>query len=177
MTFDSCQTSGKKSAKKESLELKSTDTTTVSKPTCNYSDENDYLKDHLFPFIYKNYETKIILKYFAEGTAIDSSKLKYPGEEYEYRIYTFRKEDSFISFQVKTKNEWFYIHECSINNDLLNFKNNIKIGMTKNQISNILKIASSNCDTIKFDLGEMSTYYDFVFKKGKLEKINIIGDE
>ncbi|MBK0384543.1 hypothetical protein I5M32_16405 [Pedobacter sp. SD-b] len=177
--FFSCQTTDIKSnnyQEKITLALNEEKKPTIEQ-SCNYSSEKDTLKQALFPFSFKNFETQKMLKFFSVGTKVDSSKLEFAGEDYEYRIYTFKKENSFISFQVKPKSEWFYIQECVIQNDILNFKNGLKIGMNKNEISNILNIQKPNCDTIKFDLGELSTYYDFIFKNAKLEKVTIIGDE
>jgi len=179
LAFISCQTTDKKSnnyEEKIALALNEESKPTL-KPTCNYSAENDTLKQALFPFSFKNFYTQKMLKFFSNGTKVDSSKLEYAGKDYEYRIYTFKKDNSFISFQVKPKSEWFYIQECAIQNDILNFKNGLKIGMNKTEVSNILNIQKIKCDTIKYDLGELSTYYDFIFKNEKLEKINIIGDE
>ena len=175
----SCQTTDKKpqNYEKKTTLASEEENKTIQKPNCNYSSEEDTLKQVLFPFQFKNFDTQTILKYFSNGTKADSSKLEYAGEDYEYRIYTFKKDNSFISFLVKPKNEWFYIHECSIENDLFNFKNGIKIGMDKKQVSKILKLQSINCDTLKFDLGELSTYYDFIFKNDNLQKFNIIVDE
>lgn len=178
-TFFSCQTTDKKSTtyeEKIASALKEESKPTL-KPLCNFSSENDTLKQALFPFSFKNFDTQKMLKFFSNGTKVDSSKLEYAGEDYEYRIYTFKKDNSFISFQVKPKSDWFYIQECAIQNDILTFKNGLKIGMNKNEISIILNLQKPNCDTIKFELGELSTYYDFIFKNEKLAKINIIADE
>jgi hypothetical protein len=84
----SCQTTKKKT---QNYEKKTTladeeDNKPSLKRNCNYSAEEDTLKQSLFPFQLKNFDTQIILKYFSNGTKVDSSKSA--GEENEYRIYT-----------------------------------------------------------------------------------------
>jgi hypothetical protein len=87
--------------------------------------------------------------------------------------------NSRVSFLVKTgeKSEWFYLSEAKIDHNLIEFKNNIKIGMNRNEFYKELNINPKDCDTLEFQLGDLTTYYDFIFKNNKLSRIEIKASE
>ena len=176
-SFSSCQPKEKKiSQKAQEQVFTKPDSVKSDVPPCSYSNENDTLQESLFPFSFENYAIRKVLKYFAAGTIVDSSRLEQPGED-EYRIYTFHKQRSFISFQVKSNSPHFYLNECLIDNDLLKFNKDIQIGIPKREILKALDIKALNCDTLKFELGELSSYYTFIFRGNKLDKISILATE
>jgi hypothetical protein len=145
---------------------------------CVITNENQKLRGELFPFDFKGYRTAKLRKYFSENVTVDSTR--YNNEGTTYTIYQFKEGSSSISFFVKPnegKEPWFYLEESSIDNNLINFKNGIRIGMPRSEVYKALGIKENTCDTLHFEEGDLFTYYDFIFKSNRLTKINITPEE
>jgi hypothetical protein len=83
-----------------------------------------------------------------------------------------------LLIKTKTrKNAWFYLDESSIDNNLIKFRNGIKVGMQRSEVYEILGVSLNTCDTLYFQEGDLFTYYDFIFEDNKLTKINITPEE
>ncbi len=145
---------------------------------CLFTNEEEKLKSELFPFTFKSYSTNTLMKFFDKNTMVDSIKKSKEGSD--YMIYTFKNGSSHISFFVKPpdgSDTWFYLDNGSIDNNFIALKNGLKIGMERKEVTRILNIKAITCDTLHVQEGDLFTYYDFIFKNDKLDKIEIMFSE
>ena len=98
---------------------------------CIKKSEEEYFKKSFFPFDFKNYSTKKMLKYFNKEVTIDSTIVL---GEYPYKVYNYRLENSHISFLVKDDSEYFYIINAEIKKDLFKSLNGVKIGIDRKSV-------------------------------------------
>jgi hypothetical protein len=144
------------------------------KPGCSMVTKEMVFQEKFFPFGFKDYNTKELLKYFKSGVKVDSIEKNVDG--YISTVYKFHDGISSISFFAKPYDKadrYFYIQESKIETKLLQFKNGIKIGMNKTEFCKITNFNNALCDTFLIREGEMATSYYFIFMKNKLKKINV----
>jgi hypothetical protein len=145
-----------------------------NKSRCSIVSKEMVFQEKFFPFGFKDYNTKELLKYFKNGVKVDSIEKNIDG--YISTVYKFHDGTSVISFFAKPydkSDRYFYIQDSKIETKLLHFKNGIKIGMSKTEFCKIIKFNSAICDTFLIQEGEMATSYYFIFTKNKLKKIKI----
>jgi len=137
--------------------------------------EYEYFKKDFFPFDFKNYSTQKMIQYFYQGVTVDSiiSLGNADLDILPHKIYTYRLEDSYISFLVKDDSEPFYLTDAEIKKDLFKSKNGVGIGISSKNF--FLKIKSSQKDCKHFTIGEgdLETLYHFDLKDGVLRSISI----
>ncbi len=141
---------------------------------CSVVNKEMVFQKKFFPFDFKDYNTKKILKYFKGGVKVDSVEKNIDG--YISTIYKFYDGISVISFFAKPfdkSDRYFYLQDSKIETKFLQFKNGIKIGMNKNEFCNVANFKNAVCDTLLIQEGEMATNYYFIFKKNKLKTITI----
>jgi hypothetical protein len=141
---------------------------------CTIVNKETVFQKKLFPFDFKDYNTKKILKYFKKGVKVDSIEKNIDG--YISSIYKFNDGTSSLNFFVKPfdkTDRYFYIQDSKIETRLIQFKNGIKIGMSKTEFCRVANFTSALCDTFQIQEGEMATSYYFIFKKDRLKNINI----
>jgi hypothetical protein len=143
-------------------------------PGCSIVSEEVIFQKKFFPFDFKDYNTRKVLKYFKSGVKVDSVEKNIEG--YVSTIYKFHDAASEVNFFVKPfdkSDRYFYIQDSNIETKLLPFKNSIKIGMTKTEFCRVAGFTTALCDTFMIREGEMATSYYFIFKKDKLKIIKI----
>ena len=144
------------------------------KSGCSIVNREMVFQKKFFPFEFKDYNTKKILKYFKSGVKVDSIEKNIDG--YISTIYKFNDGISAITFFAKPfdkTDRYFYLQDSKIETKFLQFKNGIKIGMSKNEFCKIANFNSAVCDTFLIQEGEMATSYYFIFMKNKLKNITI----
>lgn len=163
--------------KQEDLDPSRVNNPDSSIENCVITNEEQKLRGELFPFEFKDFSVDKIRNYFSKDITIDSTT--YNNEGTRFTIYTFKDATSAISFFVKPKEEvsWFYLEESRIEDNIINFKNGVRIGMKRDDVNNALGLKLNDCDTLHFQEGDLFTYYDFIFKNDTLVKIHIIPEE
>ncbi len=145
---------------------------------CSIVNKEMVFQKFFFPFEFKDYNTKKILKYFKGGVKVDSIAKNIDG--YISTIYKFHDGISAIHFFAKPydkSDRYFYLQDSKIETKILQFKNGIRIGMSKNEFCKVANFNSALCDTFLIKEGEMATSYYFIFKKNKLKNITILVSE
>ena len=144
--------------------------------SCLISYESDVFKTNFFPFDFENFNTRNLLKYFTISVIVDSIETN--SEGYITRDYTFSDKDSKISLFVKINNtngdNYFYLNKSTIKTDLIKFKNDIRINMSRHDFFKAIKSTWAECDTVTIKEGDMITYYYFIFEDDKLKTIQIV---
>ncbi len=141
---------------------------------CSIVNREIVFQKKFFPFDFKDYNTKKILKYFKSGVKVDSIENNIEG--YISTTYKFYDGISVVKFFAKPydkSDNYFYIQDSKIETKILQFKNGIKIGMSKTEFCKIEDFNNPLCDTILIQEGELATSYYFIFKKNKLKTITI----
>ncbi|TRZ64235.1 hypothetical protein D4R20_02995, partial [bacterium] len=136
------------------------------KSKCSIVSKEMVFQEKFFPFGFKDYNTKELLKYFKSGVKVDSVEKNIDG--YISTVYKFHDGVSSINFFAKPydkSDRYFYIQDSKIETKLLPFRNGIKIGMSKTEFCRIANFNSALCDTFLIQEGEMATSYYFIFKK------------
>lgn len=127
-----------------------------------------------FPFSFKGFNSKEILKYFNINVVVDSLvKEDQPG--FKYHSFIFKDSVSEIHFFVKSfeKDKWFYLDGGKIESNFLNTQSEIVIGMGKTDFFKKIDHPFVNCDIFRIYDGEGSVDYDFTFRNDKLIRIMI----
>jgi len=84
-----------------SREIKLPIHSTDSMENCLFTNEEEKLKNELFPFRFKSYSTNNLNKFFGKNTIVDSIKKSSEGSD--YMIYTFKNGSSHIHFLSSLK--------------------------------------------------------------------------
>jgi hypothetical protein len=145
---------------------------------CSIVSNEMVFQNKFFPFEFKDYNTKRMLKYFKGGVKVDSIEKNIDG--YISTEYKFHDDVSAINFFVKPfdkSDRYFYLQDSKIETNILQFKNGLKIGMSKNDFCKVANFSSASCDTFLIQEGKMATNYFFIFKKNKLKQIKVQAPE
>ena len=135
--------------------------------------EFEYFKNEFFPFDFKNYSTTNLMQYFYQGVVVDSIIVS---ENVDlgvspHTIYTYKLEDSYISFLVKDDSEFFYLLNADIKKDLFKSRNDVGIGISGNDFYR--KIKTRYRDIKRFCISEGGITYQFDFKDNFLQSMHI----
>lgn len=144
---------------------------------CKIYNEDQAFQDQFFPFDFKEYQTLKLSGYFSRSTKVDSAEINNQG--YISHIYNFSDGKSNVNFFVKTYDTtdlWFYLNTSTIQSNIMNFKNGIKIGMLKSDFNKVLK-TDCQCDTFLIEEGDMAISFYFIFEDNHLQKIDILAPE
>jgi hypothetical protein len=131
----------------------------------------------LFPFEFKDYNTNRLKKYFSQNTQVDSTERI--SEGVKSRTYRFFDKSSSLEFFMKPNDKqdpFFYLVSGSFGKGFIKLKEGLDFEMDIKSCFRKLGLAYSDCDTLRLDEGDMSTIYTFIFKSGKLSRIDIITD-
>ena len=141
---------------------------------CSMINSEMKFQKRFFPFDFKDYNTKELLTYFKGIVKVDSTEENNDGTK--FKIYKFHDGNSSVNFFVKQKDnseKYFYLEDSEIESNLLQFKNGVKIGMSKKEFCRITNFGNPVCDTLLIQEGDMVTSFYFIFLKSKLKKIQI----
>ena len=116
------------------------------------------------------------MQYFYQGVVVDSIIVS---ENVDlgvspHTIYTYKLEDSYISFLVKDDSDFFYLLNADIKKDLFKSRNNVDIGISGNDFYR--KIKTRYRDIKRFSIVEGGVTYQFVFKDNFLQSIQTEND-
>jgi hypothetical protein len=141
---------------------------------CSIINNEMKFQKQFFPFDFKDYDTKELLTYFKGPVKVDSTEVNNEGTN--FKTYKFHDRNSSVNFFVKPKDKsekYFYLEDSEIESNLIQFKNGVKIGMSKNEFCRIANFGNPVCDTLLIQEGDMVTSFYFIFMKTKLKKIQI----
>ena len=139
------------------------------------SSEFTYFEKDFFPFDFTNYSTEKLMPYFYDGVTVDSLiflenvELGQPA----HKIYTYKLEDSYISFFVKDDDNYFYLWpSAEIKQDMFKSKNDVSIGITNDDFYKKIKTSPKDYERFTIFDGEIITY-QFDFKDSFLQSVFI----
>jgi len=138
------------------------------------SSEFAYFKKDFFPFDFQHYSTKKLMSYFYDGVTVDSLIFLENIElgQSAHKIYTYKLEDSYISFLVKDDDKYFYLWtSAEIKQDMFKSKNDVRIGIFEEDFYKKIKTSSKSYE--RFTITEGGMTYQFDFKGGLLQSIYI----
>ena len=141
---------------------------------CSIVNKEMVFQKKLFPFDFSDYNTLKLLNYFKRGVKVDSIKKNIDGYiTTEFKFYDGLSSIIFFVKPYDKSDRYFYLQDSKIETKILQFKNGINIGMSKNEFCKVANFNSALCDTFLIQEGEMATSYYFIFKKNKLKNITI----